>query len=197
MKKKFLIIIPIVIIAIVIAVFSSGDEEDYLDVVKLTEDSYTGAEFDLSFKEAKAIIGRELGIGDLNSNGGWQKIENSETKVKGIETYGIVGTTGMMGAQLGVNTKTDNVVMVALFTKFDVSSSLKPFCKVFQKSLKMPETSEVRDTLAEIFTSMENENGATTDEENGVLFFVGPFDDWEQLSISAVSKEYMKQLKSR
>ena len=73
MKKKFLIIIPIVIIGIAIAVFSSGDEEDYLDVVKLTDDSFTGAEFDLSFKEAKAIIGRELGIGDLNSNGGWQK----------------------------------------------------------------------------------------------------------------------------
>ena len=39
--------------------------------MKLTDDTFTGAEFDLSFKEAKAIIGRELGIGDLNSNGGW------------------------------------------------------------------------------------------------------------------------------
>ena len=48
--------------------------------MKLTDDTFTGAEFDLSFKEAKAIIGRELGIGDLNSNGGWQKIEDSEAE---------------------------------------------------------------------------------------------------------------------
>ena len=195
MKKKFLIIIPIVIIGIAIAVFSSGDEEDYLDVVKLTDDSFTGAEFDLSFKEAKAIIGRELGIGDLNSNGGWQKIEDSEAESTGVETYGIVGTTGMMGAQLAVNPKTDNVVMVALFTKFDVSSSLDSFCKVFQESLNMQESS--RDTLAEIFTNIENEDGATKDEANGVIFYAGPFDDgnWEQLSISAASKEYAEQQK--
>lgn len=195
MKKKILIIIPIVIIAIVIAVFSSGDEEDYLDVVKLTDDTFTGAEFDLSFKEAKAIIGRELGIGDLNSNGGWQKIEDSEAESTGVETYGIVGTTGMMGAQLAVNPKTDNVVMVALFTKFDVSSSLDSFCKVFQESLNMQESS--RDTLAEIFTNIENEDGATKDEANGVIFYEAPFDDgnWEQLSISAASKEYTEQLK--
>lgn len=195
MKKKFLIIIPIVIIGIAIAVFSSGDEEDYLDVVKLTDDSFTGAEFDLSFKEAKAIIGRELGIGDLNSNGGWQKIEDSEAESYGVETYGIVGTTGMMGAQLAVNPKTDNVVMVALFTKFDVSSSLDSFCKVFQESLSMQESA--RDTLAEIFTNIENEDGTTKDEANGVIFYAGPFDNGncEQLSISAASKEYTEQQK--
>lgn len=163
--------------------------------MKLTDDTFTGAEFDLSFKEAKAIIGRELGIGDLNSNGGWQKIEDSEAESTGVETYGIVGTTGMMGAQLAVNPKTDNVVMVALFTKFDVSSSLDSFCKVFQESLNMQESS--RDTLAEIFTNIENEDGATKDEANGVIFYEAPFDDgnWEQLSISVASKEYTEQLK--
>lgn len=194
MKKKFLIIIPIVIIAIVIAVFSSGDEEDYLDVVKLTDDSYTGAEFDLSFKEAKAIIGRELGIGDLNSNGGWQKIENSEVESNGIETYGIAGTTGMMGAQVAVNTKTNNVLSIILLTNLDVSSCMNSFCKVFQKSLKLQESS--RDTLEEIFTDLEKQDGITKDAYGGVIFSEGPQDDLKMLSITAASNEVIEQQRS-
>lgn len=193
-SKKILLIIPIVIIAIVIAVFSSGDEEDYLDVVKLTDDSYTGAEFDLSFKEAKAIIGRELGIGDLNSNGGWQKIENSEVESNGIETYGIAGTTGMMGAQVAVNTKTNNVLSIILLTNLDVSSCMNSFCKVFQKSLKLQESS--RDTLEEIFTDLEKQDGITKDAYGGVIFSEGPQDDLKMLSITAASYEVIEQQRS-
>lgn len=195
-NKKWLVIWGVVVVAIIaIICMNSEDEPEYFNSVVITDSSFSGATFDMTLEEAKAIIGRELQMGDMNSStGGWQYISEKE----GVKYYWIADTTQIWGAQLGVESSTGNVVYVGLFTQFDVltnNSNMKSFCTAFSECLNGEMSVEA---LKDIYTRVGEQDGVENDEYGGVIFHIGDYGDgYTKLAITAASQDYIDDLKQQ
>ena len=87
-------------------------KESYDKCIELNDKAYTGATFTMDFSEVKAVIGRELSVGDLNSStGGWQLIYSGSD----MKEYGIGSSSGIWEINI-ITDLNDNVIGVACKT---------------------------------------------------------------------------------
>lgn len=199
-KKLAIFGVACVVLILIICIFSEGEDDlsnnEKLEAVKLVNSSRTGAELDLSFEQAKKILGKKLQLGEYSSNFGWQKVNSLE----GMDVYEAHSSLGVYAVQIGINSKTNNVINVSLYTTFDVfenDANMHSFCDTF-KSMLNDEISE--EEIQATFESIDTNNyGTNVDEGNGLLFYIENNVDekWQQLGITAADVEYIKKSKNQ
>ena len=147
-------LIVLVVLALTIGIVSGlnddsdkGKKESYDNCIELNDKAYTGATFTMDFSEVKAVIGRELSVGDLNSStGGWQLIYSGSD----MKEYSIGSSSGIWKINI-VTDLNDNVIAVA--------------CKTVGLNNNKPNDSEM-DSFASVFAEI---TGYTQDSIKSIL----------------------------
>lgn len=183
-KGKKIIIASVILVAILLIVIigknissksSAKNEKKYLDSIILTEDSPTGAVFNMKFSELKPIIGRDLSVGDLNSSpNGWQVVERTSTKTQ----YAIMSRSGSWLINVWVDTE-DRVHEIMIRTTLTNSNyrgdiEIESFANVFSKVSGIPANRVFNDLLTCYDQSSDEMRMFTY--YKGVQFLVGPYE---------------------
>ena len=182
-KGKKIIIASVILVAILLIVIigknisskgSAKNEKKYLDSIILTEDSPTGAVFNMKFSELKPIIGRDLSVGDLNSSSnGWQVVESTPT----YKLYGIISSSGVWAINIWVDSK-DRVFEIKFRTSltngnYRGDTEIRRFSDIFAKVAG--ETSDfIFGNLLKFYDNSINEGRAQTGYYKGFELLVGP-----------------------
>ncbi len=188
-KTKVILCSLCVVIVVIILYYIFDSEETYMDTVSITENSFSGAEFNISFNDVKDIISNELNITESNSQSGWEKNIGDDSDIDN-DIYVIGDNNGEYAVRVIVNQDNDKVIGVAVFTKYDISSdssSLEKISNVFSK-LSGQSVNDIEDEYSDLADTKK------ASYDSGIFCSVSDFESgMYEVEILAMSEEYKNQ----
>lgn len=182
-----------IVIAFLVMAYIAGSEEGggekftYLDGIIADNNSPTGAVFDCSFSEVKAIIGKTLQVGDLNSStGGWQIV----SQASGLTEYSIGSSSGLWGINICVATGDKVNMVVCRTTGADMNSQgvtdyeIECFAKVFSKICGV-----TAESATNILKDLYESGSKNVYFESGVLFAYEDMNGIDTFTLMPMTKE--------